>query len=112
MSANVGTLGVNETRRTYVDHSAKLARQRTGEERGGRPYLLGDRHVHKNMTTPLSEAQRAECADALHSSTLFRFCSEESIRRVIDNMRREEFGEGKVWQYLCARTSKGCGWYQ
>lgn len=59
---------------------------------------LGERHVVIDdfKPTSLTSEQRAEAARCLRSSSLFQFCSDESIIKVVDNMRREEFSEGEV----------------
>lgn len=58
---------------------------------------LGERHVVGSKTPiTLTADERGECAKCLRSSTLFQFCSDESIIKVVGNMRREIFSEGEV----------------
>lgn len=57
---------------------------------------LGDRLPHEPNATPLTEEQKVECARSLRSSSLFRYCSDESILKVTEHMQREEFSEGQV----------------
>lgn len=58
---------------------------------------LGDRHeVDDKKVGSLSADQKQEAARCLRLTTMFKFCSDESIARVVDHMRREEFSEGEV----------------
>lgn len=58
---------------------------------------LGERHqVDDHTISPLTAEQKAEAARCLRSATMFKFCSDESIMRVVEHMRREQFTEGEV----------------
>lgn len=58
---------------------------------------LGERHsVDDSAVSSLSKEQKEEAARCLRLTTMFKFCSDESIARVVDHMRREEFSEGEV----------------
>lgn len=57
---------------------------------------LGERHQAHDSRRPLTAEQKAEAARCLRSSTLFKFCSDESIANVIEHMTREPFSEGEV----------------
>lgn len=58
---------------------------------------LGERHqVDDHTISPLTAEQKAEAARCLRSTTMFKFCSDESITRVVEHMRREQFTEGEV----------------
>ncbi|CAM9413534.1 unnamed protein product [Scytosiphon promiscuus] len=58
---------------------------------------LGERHqVDDHTISPLTAEQKAEAARCLRSTTMFKFCSDESITRVVEHMRREQFSEGEV----------------
>lgn len=61
---------------------------------------LGDHLPHEPNTIPLTEEQKTECARSLRSSSLFKYCSDESILKVTEHMRREEFSEGQVRGWL------------
>ncbi|CAM9691753.1 unnamed protein product [Ectocarpus fasciculatus] len=57
---------------------------------------LGERHQAHNTRRPLTAEQKAEAARCLRSTTLFKFCSDESIVKVVEHMTREPFSEGEV----------------
>lgn len=57
---------------------------------------LGERHQAHNTRRPLTAEQKAEAARCLRSTTLFKFCSDESIVKVVEHMAREPFSEGEV----------------
>lgn len=58
---------------------------------------LGERHsVDDNTISKLTADQKQEAARCLRLTTMFKFCSDESIARVVDHLRREEFSEGEV----------------
>lgn len=58
---------------------------------------LGERHsVDEASVEGLSDEYKAEAARCLRLTTMFKFCSDESIARVVEHMRREEFSEGEV----------------
>lgn len=58
---------------------------------------LGQKHSVDDKTVgSLTADQKQEVARCLRLTTMFKFCSDESISRVVDNMRREEFSEGEV----------------
>lgn len=58
---------------------------------------LGERHaVDDKAISNLTSEQKQEAARCLRLTTMFKFCSDESITRVVDHMRREEFSEGEV----------------
>lgn len=59
---------------------------------------LGERHSVDDKTSlgSLTADQKAEAARCLRLTTMFKFCSDESIARVVDHLRREEFSEGEV----------------
>lgn len=58
---------------------------------------LGERHVvDEDEPTTLTAEQEAEAGRCLRSATLFQFCSDESIQKVVKHMRREQFSEGEV----------------
>eukprot|EP00904_Undaria_pinnatifida_P001603 jgi/Undpi1/11443/HiC_scaffold_30.g13740.m1 len=58
---------------------------------------LGERHVvDEDEPTTLTAEQEAEASRCLRSATLFQFCSDESIMKVVKHMRREQFSEGEV----------------
>lgn len=58
---------------------------------------LGERHsVDDEPISPLTAEQKAEAARCLRCTTMFKFCSDESIMSIVQNMRREQFSEGEV----------------
>ena len=58
---------------------------------------LGQKHAVDDTTVgSLTADQKQEAARCLRLTTMFKFCSDESIARVVDHMRREEFSEGEV----------------
>lgn len=58
---------------------------------------LGERHsVDDSSLSSLTPEQKAEAARCLRLTTMFKFCSDESIMRVVEHMRREQFSEGEV----------------
>lgn len=63
---------------------------------------LGERHVvDEDEPTTLTAEQEAEAGRCLRSATLFQFCSDESIQKVVKYMRREQFSEGEVrWFFV------------
>lgn len=74
---------------------------------------LGERHVvDEDEPTTLTAEQEAEASRCLRSATLFQFCSDESIMKVVKHMRREQFSEGEVrcffFQHFCYCTSAAC----
>lgn len=82
-----------------VDSPASTEEQEENEEVYEQPPpgpSLGERLTITPGGDVLSEEQKAECAKSLRSSSLFRYCSEESIMKVTEYMRREEFSEGQV----------------
>lgn len=98
MASDVEATGVKGDKRPCTTPST--GRQSNDSEEylqlEGPPYSLGERHVDAENATPLSEVQKEECARAIRSASLFRFCSDESIAKVVGYMRREEFSEGEV----------------
>lgn len=89
-----------------VDSPASTEEQETNEEVYEQPPpgpSLGERLTLTPGGDKLSKEQKAECAKSLRSSSLFRYCSEESIMKVTEYMRREEFSEGQVRAF-------GWGW--
>lgn len=58
---------------------------------------LGERHlVDDESISPLTAEQKAEAARCLRGTTMFKFCSDESILSIVAHMRREQFSEGEV----------------
>ncbi|CAM9917439.1 unnamed protein product, partial [Pylaiella littoralis] len=58
---------------------------------------LGERHsVEGETISPLTAEQKAEAARCLRGTTMFKFCSDESILSIVEHMRREQFSEGEV----------------
>ena len=62
---------------------------------------LAERSVVESQDYPtsvvsLTAEQRDDVAKYLRTSTLFRFCSDEGIGKVLDHMRRENFSGGEV----------------
>lgn len=58
---------------------------------------LGERHVvDEDQPAALTTEQKAEAAEALRCSSMFKYCSDESLANVVTHMRREEFSEGEV----------------
>lgn len=58
---------------------------------------LGERHsVDDEPASPLTAEQKAEAARCLRGTTMFKFCSDESISSIVQHMRREQFSEGEV----------------
>lgn len=105
MSTNAERLGVTDASVSYADTSSPGLLPDQDREDGdeelryeqpppGPP--LGERHVNVKKPTPLTDQQKEECAKSLRSSSLFQFCSDESIAKVVHHMRREEFTEGEV----------------
>ncbi|CAM9522540.1 unnamed protein product [Discosporangium mesarthrocarpum] len=45
---------------------------------------------------PLTPEQVSECASALRSASLFKYCSDESVKMMVQNMAREEFSKGEI----------------
>lgn len=101
MPTTTGALNSEERVAGYVDPSPILDSVDDSEEIFEQPPPgppLGERHVvddHKKPK-PLTADQKAEAARSLRSSTLFQYCSDESIRKVVEHMRREQFLEGEV----------------
>lgn len=101
-TAGVADLGTAEAQVTKLAENTPIIETANdeGEEYYEQPPpgpSLGERHVVGSETpTPLTAEQTAECARCLRSSTLFQFCSDESIIKVVGHMRREEFSEGEV----------------
>lgn len=64
---------------------------------------LGERHsVDGETISPLTAEQKAEAARCLRGTTMFKFCSDESILSIVEHMRREQFSEGEVGRiFLC-----------
>lgn len=98
MATNAGTLDVSAARHAYAETSVGLQVQHgEGYHKAGRSsFSLGQHHLDADKHVPLSRDEMEECARALRSSSLFRFCSDETIVKVIGAMRREEFPEGEV----------------
>ena len=64
---------------------------------------LGQKHSVDDKTIgSLTADQKQEAARCLRLTTMFKFCSDESIARVVDHMRREEFSEGEVGRCMHA----------
>lgn len=95
MTPNAGALNVSGDPPAHAKSSA-VNTQLLYEQPPPGP-SLGERHTTSKNDTPLTEEQKAECAKSLRSSTLFKYCSDESILKVTEQMRREEFSEGEVF---------------
>ena len=96
----IGALNAEERVSACVDTSPNFEEDSESEEIYEQPPPgppLGERHVvDEDEPTTLTAEQEAEATRGLRSSTLFQFCSDESLLKVVKHMRREQFSEGEV----------------